>query len=87
LLPYLRSGQDARTTPGFKMDEVYFAVSGSGEILYIGRTAALCRRWISHHRFKQLAEPAKFQYLTLLNGVIYETHWLTWCEEAIKLLS
>ncbi len=36
---------------------------------------------------EQLAEQAKFQYLTLLNGVIYETHWLAWCEEAIKLLS
>ncbi|MBD2608138.1 hypothetical protein H6G81_27395 [Scytonema hofmannii FACHB-248] len=36
---------------------------------------------------EQLAEQAKFQYLTLLNGVNYETHWLAWCEEAIKLLS
>ncbi|MDM9582835.1 MULTISPECIES: GIY-YIG nuclease family protein [unclassified Nostoc] len=29
---------------------IYFAISGSGEILYIGRTADLARRWISHHR-------------------------------------
>ncbi|MEC4820027.1 MAG: PadR family transcriptional regulator [Scytonema sp. PMC 1069.18] len=36
---------------------------------------------------KELSEPAKFQYLTLLNGMSYETHWLSWCEQAIQLLN
>jgi DNA-binding PadR family transcriptional regulator len=35
---------------------------------------------------QKLSEQAKFQYLTLLNGIGYETYWLTWCDEAIKLL-
>jgi DNA-binding PadR family transcriptional regulator len=34
-----------------------------------------------------MPEQAKFQYLTLLNGMSYETHWLAWCEQAIHLLS
>ncbi|KAB8335269.1 PadR family transcriptional regulator [Scytonema tolypothrichoides VB-61278] len=34
-----------------------------------------------------LSEQAKFQYLTLLNGISYETYWLAWCEQAIRLLS
>jgi DNA-binding PadR family transcriptional regulator len=36
---------------------------------------------------QQLSEQAKFQYLTLLNGISYESHWLTWCEQAIQLLN
>lgn len=28
----------------------------------------------------------KFRYLTLLNGIRYETAWLAWCEEAIAIL-
>jgi DNA-binding PadR family transcriptional regulator len=36
---------------------------------------------------QELSEPQKFQYLTLLNGIGYETHWLTWCEQAIGLLT
>ncbi|MCX7597153.1 MAG: hypothetical protein N2235_26080 [Fischerella sp.] len=36
--------------------------------------------------FQKLSEPAKFHYLTLLKGIGYETHWLDWCERAIKLL-
>ncbi|MBW4671871.1 MAG: PadR family transcriptional regulator [Cyanomargarita calcarea GSE-NOS-MK-12-04C] len=35
---------------------------------------------------QQLSEQAKFQHLTLLNGIGYETYWLAWCDEAIKLL-
>lgn len=34
-----------------------------------------------------LSEQAKFKYLTLLNGISYETSWLAWCEQAIRLLS
>lgn len=34
-----------------------------------------------------LPEQAKFQYLTLLNGISYETHWLAWCEQATELLA
>lgn len=44
---------------------------------------------IEQHYFpnpQELSESAKFQYLTLLNGMSYETHWLTWCKEAIELL-
>lgn len=29
---------------------------------------------------------AKFQYLTLLKGISYETDWLAWCDQAMKLL-
>ncbi|WP_193195941.1 PadR family transcriptional regulator [Nostoc sp. MG11] len=36
---------------------------------------------------QELPEPARFQYLTLLNGIAYETYWLTWCDQAIRLLS
>jgi DNA-binding PadR family transcriptional regulator len=30
---------------------------------------------------------AKFQYLTLLNGIRFETSWLAWYDEALSLLS
>ncbi|PSB23608.1 PadR family transcriptional regulator [Stenomitos frigidus] len=30
---------------------------------------------------------AKFQYLTLLNGIRFETAWLAWCEESLSLLN
>ncbi|MDV2994100.1 MAG: hypothetical protein N4J56_003754 [Chroococcidiopsis sp. SAG 2025] len=33
-----------------------------------------------------LSETEKFQYLTLLNGISYETHWLSWLDRAIELL-
>lgn len=33
-----------------------------------------------------LSETEKFQYLTLLNGISYETHWLSWIDRAIQLL-
>ncbi|NEQ19214.1 MAG: PadR family transcriptional regulator [Microcoleus sp. SIO2G3] len=46
---------------------------------------ALERRYFQNPQ--QLAEQAKFQYLTLLNGISYETHWIAWCEQAIQLLS
>jgi DNA-binding PadR family transcriptional regulator len=36
---------------------------------------------------QELSLQAKFQYLTLLNGISYETNWLAWCEKAIQLLS
>lgn len=36
---------------------------------------------------QELPEQANFQYLTLLNGISYETHWLVWCDQAIQLLS
>jgi DNA-binding PadR family transcriptional regulator len=35
---------------------------------------------------QELPEASKFQYLTLLNGISYETHWLAWCKQAIELL-
>jgi hypothetical protein len=35
---------------------VYFAFSSTGEILYIGRTIDLCRRWTVHHRLRQLEQ-------------------------------
>ncbi|MBW4646087.1 MAG: hypothetical protein KME23_24365 [Goleter apudmare HA4340-LM2] len=30
---------------------------------------------------------ATFQYLTLLNGITYETYWLDWCDQAMRLLN
>jgi DNA-binding PadR family transcriptional regulator len=30
--------------------------------------------------------PAQYRYLTLLNGIHYETGWLRWCDQAIHLL-
>ena len=33
-----------------------------------------------------LSKTLKFQYITLLCGIHYETGWLTWCDEAILLL-
>lgn len=34
-----------------------------------------------------LSETARFQYLTLRNGIHFEQGWLAWCEEAIATLS
>ncbi len=31
--------------------------------------------------------PAKFRYLTLRNGIHYETEWLAWIDEAVQLLA
>ncbi|WP_138501778.1 PadR family transcriptional regulator [Nostoc sp. PA-18-2419] len=36
---------------------------------------------------QELSESAKYKYLTLLNGISYETHWLAWCEHVIQLLN
>lgn len=33
-----------------------------------------------------LSKPLKFQYMTLLRGIHYETGWLAWCDEVIPLL-
>jgi DNA-binding PadR family transcriptional regulator len=33
-----------------------------------------------------LSESLKFQYMTLLRGIHYETGWLTWCDEIMPLL-
>lgn len=33
-----------------------------------------------------LSLEAKFQYITLRNGIHYETAWLQWCEETIQLI-
>ncbi len=30
--------------------------------------------------------PARFQYITLRNGIHYETSWLTWCDETLATL-
>jgi DNA-binding PadR family transcriptional regulator len=35
---------------------------------------------------EELSSREKFQYLTLLNGISYETHWLSWCNQAMELL-
>ncbi|MDF5718576.1 MAG: GIY-YIG nuclease family protein [Rhizonema sp. NSF051] len=34
---------------------IYFSFSDEGEVLYIGQTTNLKNRWVSHHRFKELA--------------------------------
>lgn len=36
---------------------------------------------------QQLSPIAKFQYLTLSQGIRYETQWLTWSDEVIELLN
>lgn len=36
---------------------------------------------------QQLPLAAKFQYLTLLKGISYETDWLVWIDQAIQLIS
>ncbi|MEH2304448.1 PadR family transcriptional regulator [Nostoc sp.] len=36
---------------------------------------------------QKLPEAAKFQYLTLLNGITYETNWLAWCNQVMELLN
>lgn len=35
---------------------------------------------------QSLSQPDKFRYLTLRKGIGYETDWIAWCNEAIKLL-
>jgi DNA-binding Xre family transcriptional regulator len=35
---------------------IYFCLSADGEVLYIGRSINISRRWIQHHRQKQLAQ-------------------------------
>ncbi|MEH2177212.1 GIY-YIG nuclease family protein [Nostoc sp.] len=52
---------------------IYFAISGSEEILYIGRTADLARRWISHHRFKQLI--ARKSPKSSSKKIVYVPYW------------
>ncbi|MBW4622212.1 MAG: PadR family transcriptional regulator [Cyanosarcina radialis HA8281-LM2] len=44
---------------------------------------------IKNQHFKNpqaLSETHKFQYLTLLRGIHYETGWLQWCDEIMLLL-
>lgn len=36
---------------------------------------------------QKLSLEEKFRYLTLRRGIHYETDWVTWCDEAIQLLS
>ncbi|MEH2022927.1 hypothetical protein [Nostoc sp.] len=36
---------------------------------------------------QSLPELGKFQYLTLLNSISYETHWLVWCYQVMELLN
>jgi DNA-binding PadR family transcriptional regulator len=38
-------------------------------------------------RPEQLTIVDRFRYVTLRNGIRYETEWLAWCEEAIAFLS
>ena len=35
----------------------------------------------------KLSIEEKFRYMTLLNGIRYETEWLAWCDEAIATFS
>ena len=45
---------------------------------------ALEQKYFSNPR--SLPETEKFKYLTLLNGISYETHWLAWIDRAMELL-
>lgn len=47
---------------------IYFAISQTGEILYIGKASCIRRRWEAHHRFEEIrpyknARIAWFTYL------------------------
>lgn len=45
---------------------------------------------LEQHYFQnpqELPEPQQFQYLTLLNGISYERHWLAWCDRVIQSLN
>lgn len=48
---------------------IYFALSESGEVLYIGRAGDIAQRWTAHHRAKQLEEMncARLAWLTVSN--------------------
>jgi DNA-binding PadR family transcriptional regulator len=35
---------------------------------------------------QSLSQSGKFQYLTLLRGIGFETEWINWCDRAVKLL-
>jgi DNA-binding PadR family transcriptional regulator len=35
---------------------------------------------------QSLSQAGKFQYLTLLRGIGFETEWINWCDRAIELL-
>lgn len=52
-LPYVDFAQRRRlpNSPG-----IYFALSDAGQVLYVGQTVNLARRWAGHHRVKQLEE-------------------------------
>ncbi|BAY24954.1 PadR-like family transcriptional regulator [Calothrix sp. NIES-2100] len=39
------------------------------------------------HNPQALSETLKFQYMTLLRGIHYETGWLAWCGEIMPLLN
>jgi DNA-binding PadR family transcriptional regulator len=44
---------------------------------------------IKHQHFNNpqaLSKTLKFQYMTLLRGIHYETGWLAWCDEIVLLL-
>lgn len=49
---------------------IYFAMSQSGDVLYIGRAVSLCKRWSSHQRLLQLEEMGgvRIAWLAVLNG-------------------
>jgi DNA-binding PadR family transcriptional regulator len=34
-----------------------------------------------------LSQSARFQYITLRNGIHYETGWLAWCDETLAVLA
>ena len=46
---------------------IYFALSSSNEVMYVGRTVNIARRWAAHHRAKQLADMncARLAWLTV----------------------
>lgn len=48
---------------------VYFAISESREILYIGRSRSLVERWRAHHRIEQFLEtPVLIAWLSVENS-------------------
>jgi DNA-binding PadR family transcriptional regulator len=44
----------------------------------------LAQKYFSHPQ--ELTAMDKFAYLTLRNGLIYETYWIDWCAEAIEMI-
>lgn len=56
-----------------------------GHLEQLATYEAIAQQWFSDP--SNLSQAAKFQYMTLRNGIYYETAWLQWCAETINLIN